>query len=167
MGGGGGETSSLVNNNEFYRTITPSSKTVRSIAELPSNSSFCIVLMTDNTIYSIGENYWGQLGIGTTVDSYEFKEMTNNTGKTPLHIVCGTYYTLILNTDGTIYGTGQNTFGQLGDETTTDRSSLVELSNNTGKIPQQVKCGTNFTIILIQNLLISSNFCKFGSQITF
>jgi len=148
IGGKNSGLDTIINNNELYKLLTPSSKTIRSIAD-SRVSKFTIALMTDNTIYGIGENDYGQLGIGNSTDTYQFTQVTNNSGKTPLQIICGLYHTILLNTDGSIYVAGYNGYGQLGDGTTTNRSSLVELSNTTGKIPKQVKCGNNFTMILM------------------
>ena len=77
--------------------------------------------MTDGSIYSIGINTYGESGYGTASYSSNVSliELTNNTGKTPTKIGCGKHHTMILMTDGSIYGVGYNNYGQLGDGTTT------------------------------------------------
>jgi hypothetical protein len=114
----------------------PTGKTCSSIKV---GEYFLIALMTDGTIYSIGHNGYGQLGDNTTTSRNAFVQMTNTTGKTPSAIACGIYHTLVLMTDGTIYGCGKNDygttprrFGALGNGITTLNSnskSLTQLIN--------------------------------------
>jgi hypothetical protein len=84
-----------------------------------------IVLMTDGTIYGTGTNTSGQLGDGTTGNKNTLTLMTSISGKTPSAISCGENHTIVLMTDGTIYGTGSNTSGQLGNRTTSNRLTLT------------------------------------------
>jgi hypothetical protein len=75
-------------------------------------------------------------------------------GRTPKYISCYGYGTLVLMTDGTIWGTGRNTDGQLGDGTTTDRTTLTQMTAN----------NNNFTYIMgifiepVENIPIA-NIC--------
>ncbi len=43
------------------------------------------------------------------------------------HVAAGGAHTMILKTDGTLWATGRNDYGQLGDGTTTDRSTPVQV----------------------------------------
>ena len=56
------------------------------------------------------------------------------------------YYSLILKKDGTVLGCGLNEYGQLGDGTTTNRNTLVQMTNVTNV--KQIACGYNHTLIL-------------------
>jgi len=108
-----------------------------------------IVLMTDGTIYGTGLNDSGQLGTGNTTNRNTLTLMTNSTGKTPVSVACGQNYTIVLMSDGTIFGTGLNTSGQLGTGNTTNTNTLTLMTNNTGKIPQSIYCGSLHTIVLM------------------
>ncbi|MFY7728675.1 MAG: RCC1-like domain-containing protein, partial [Flavobacterium sp.] len=118
-------------------------------SRIACGSSHTIVLMTDGTIYGTGLNGSGQLGDGTNTNKSNLTLMTNSTGKTPLRIACGSSYTIVLMTDGTIYGTGSNSSGQLGDGTTTNKNILTLMNNSTGKTPSQIACGSSHTIVLM------------------
>ena len=107
-----------------------------------------IVLMTDNTIYGVGLNQFGELA-NITSGSSTLALMTNSTGKTPLSISCGARYTIVLMTDGTIYGTGYNGSGQLGIGNTTNKTTLTIMTNSTGKTPAAIACGDSHTIVLM------------------
>jgi len=102
-----------------------------------------IVLMTDGTVYGTGDNSFGQLGLDTDPDSYKMvlTPMVDPSGgavgtyygKTPLSIACGQYHTIVLMTDGTVYGTGLNTSGQLGlNNTTTPITTLTPMVDASG-----------------------------------
>ncbi len=113
--------------------------------------NFTIVLMSDGTVYGTGLNTSGQLGNGTMVTSttYMLTEMVNSTGKVVKAISCGNYHTIILMTDGSIYGTGMNTSGQLGNGTTTNTSSLTQMINPSGKRPIAITCGDYYTLVIM------------------
>ena len=111
--------------------------------------NYTIVLMNDGNIWGTGSNWYGQLGNYTTDNKLSLTLMTNNTGKTPKYISCGQNHTMVLMTDGTIWGTGYNLYGQLGNYTTDNKLSLTLMFNTTGKTPRYVSCGGNHTIVLM------------------
>jgi len=108
-----------------------------------------IVLMTDGTIYGCGVNFDGQLGKGNTTDTTTLTLMTNTTGKTPSSINCGLYHTVVLMTDGTIYGCGNNSYGQLGTGNDTSTTTLTLMTNTTGKTPSSISCMDRSTVVLM------------------
>ena len=115
-----------------------------------------IVLMTDGTIWGTGDNFDGQLGLNDTTQRLTLTQMdTINTieGKTPQYISCGDDYTIVLMTDGTIWGTGYNGYGQLGLGNTTNRQILTQMDTTTntieGKTPKYISCGKRHTIVLM------------------
>jgi hypothetical protein len=110
-----------------------------------------MILTNNRSIYGCGSNGNGQLGDGTTTDRSTFTLMTNNTGKTPLSISCGDNYTMVLMSDGSVYGCGLNTYGQLGNGTTTQQTSLTLMTNTTGKTPTAISCGQSHTIVLMSD----------------
>jgi hypothetical protein len=105
------------------------------------------VLFNDGRIYCCGHNLYGQLGNGTFTSSSTLVLMTNNTGTTPLSISCGTYHTVVLMSDKTMYACGANSYGQLGNGTTTNSSTLVPMTNNTTKTPVSINCGAYHTMV--------------------
>ena len=64
-------------------------------------------------------------------------------------ISCGSNYTVLLNTDGTVYATGYNFNGQLGLNDKTNRIILTGMQNNTGKTVSQISCGNAHTVVLM------------------
>lgn len=98
---------------------------VRSI-EAGAESTY--ILFRDGSVVSCGRSDFGQLGDGTDIDS------TGTTVNLPTWkeaVAIGTgpsaKTVFFLMDDGTVYGAGLNNRGQLGDDSTTDRSSPVEV----------------------------------------
>jgi alpha-tubulin suppressor-like RCC1 family protein len=74
-----------------------------------------------------GFNTSGQLGDGTTTSSY--LALVNVYGiTTASSIALGDYYSCAVQTDGTVKCWAENDEGQLGDGTTTDRTTPVSIS---------------------------------------
>jgi alpha-tubulin suppressor-like RCC1 family protein len=90
-----------------------------------------LILKTDGSLWAMGMNSVGQLGDGTT---------TNRTS--PVQILSGgvqavaagssSGHSLILKTDGSLWAMGSNNYGQLGDGTTTNRNSPVQILSGSG-----------------------------------
>ncbi|OGA38117.1 MAG: hypothetical protein A3G26_01175, partial [Betaproteobacteria bacterium RIFCSPLOWO2_12_FULL_65_110] len=88
-------------------------------------AGYTVALKTDGTLWAWGENYWGQLGDGTTTRR-----------PTPVQIgsgysaaAAGNGHTLALKTDGTLWAWGWNGSGQLGDGTTTQHLTPVQIGS--------------------------------------
>ena len=114
-----------------------------------------IVLMEDGTMWGVGVNQNGQLGlglgvgVGNTINQTSLTQMVNNTGKMPASISCGLNYTMVLMTDGSIWATGSNQYGQLGIGNTTDQSSLASVIYANGKTPKYISCGYFNAMVLM------------------
>jgi alpha-tubulin suppressor-like RCC1 family protein len=75
-----------------------------------------------------GRNNSGQLGIGNFNTPQPSPVTVPDSGSITA-ISAGEFFTLFLKADGTVLGTGDNTFGQIGDGTQTVRSSPVAVIN--------------------------------------
>jgi alpha-tubulin suppressor-like RCC1 family protein len=81
-------------------------------------------IKTDGTLWTWGRNDRGQLGIDNTIN--RSTPVTTILGGTNWKSVAGGgYYTVALKTDGTLWGWGDNFYGQLGDNTGVTRSTPV------------------------------------------
>jgi len=128
--------------------------------------SHTIVLMSDGTLYGCGKNYYGQLGLGagagngnqpTLTEITLIKETLNGqevsiSSKTPVAVSCGQNYTVVLMSNGELYGCGYNTYGQLGlDAGAGSQPSLTKMIEIAGKIPVAVSCGASHTLVLMSD----------------
>ena len=102
------------------------------VTAIAGGSGHTIALKSDGTVWAWGWNEYGQLGNVTTTT-------TNST--TPVRvgglslsdvtaIAVGIEHSIALKSDETIWAWGRNEYGQLGDGTTTDRYSPVQLNSN-------------------------------------
>lgn len=89
---------------------------------IESASIHAMALKTNGTLWATGLNTSGQLGIGTSVARvYVFTQVGTTTNWAKVR--CGRTHTLGLDTNGTLWAWGDNSYGQLGNGTTT--GSLV------------------------------------------
>lgn len=88
-----------------------------------------VAIKNDGTLWAWGHNGSGRLGDGTTEDR-----------SVPVQIAPGKTFTYIsdshsqfyhvLDQENRLWGTGKNSHGELGDGTTVDKSSLVQIGTN-------------------------------------
>jgi alpha-tubulin suppressor-like RCC1 family protein len=94
---------------------------------------------TAGLAYCWGDNDWGQLGDGATVDRSSPAEVVGVTGSGVLAgvaaIVAGSRHTCALLDGGSAACWGRNLTGQLGDGTTTDRFVPTPVLDGTGASP--------------------------------
>ena len=96
------------------------------------------VLMDTGWLFVWGRNNHGELGQGSTAAVPLAQEISIPSGSgTVVDIAAGSsntadgYHLLILTSTGKIFSTGNNQAGQIGDGTTTSRSSIVEVGSGT------------------------------------
>ena len=81
-------------------------------------------IKTDGTLWSWGLNNLGQLGDNTVVSKTSPIQPSGG-GTNWKQVSCGQYYAAAIKTDGTLWTWGSNSIGQLGDNTTVDKSNPV------------------------------------------
>ncbi len=91
-----------------------------------------LVLCSDGTLAAWGDNYFGQLGNGSSASSDVPVPVLRSgpalAGKTVTSISSGAFHHFALCSDGTLAAWGRNGLGQLGDGTTVQRNSPVAVS---------------------------------------
>jgi alpha-tubulin suppressor-like RCC1 family protein len=92
--------------------------------QVAGGGNFTAAIKTDGTLWTWGQNSYGQLGINDTT--------TRNTPVTTFlggtnwkSVACGYDHTTSIKTDGTLWTWGKNATGQLGINNTTARSTPV------------------------------------------
>ena len=107
------------------------------------------VILADGTVRTFGSNSNGQLGVNdTTTRQTPVQVFAISSSATA--VACGFNHTAVLLADGTVRTFGQNTFGALGDNTTTDRETPVPVFGISSSATA-VACGYQHTVVLLAN----------------
>jgi alpha-tubulin suppressor-like RCC1 family protein len=130
---------------------------------LEFNIAHTVVIDSNNTLLSCGKDFeYGFLGIEGVTEAPLLTQMTttNIIGKTPIQVSYGTYHTVVLMSDGTIYSCGyDNGNGWLGIEGVNQAPILTQMTTThipSGIVPIQVSCGEKHTVVLMSDGTIYS-----------
>ncbi|MFC5407479.1 RCC1 domain-containing protein [Cohnella soli] len=95
------------------------------VTAIAAGGYYSLALKTNGTVFAWGANDKGQLGDGTTTDRTAPTQVINLTNvKT---IGAGLYHSLAVTyNSGSVWAWGDNSYGQLGDGTTTNRNAPVQ-----------------------------------------
>ncbi|HWR32445.1 MAG TPA: T9SS type A sorting domain-containing protein [Chitinophagaceae bacterium] len=102
-----------------------------------------LILKANGRVWASGYNGFGQFGDGTNNDS-NVPVLVMNGITTATAIASGQYHSLVLKSDGTVWASGYNLYGQLGDGTTVDRTTPVQVTGLTGVIA--IGCGDQHSL---------------------
>ena len=94
--------------------------------QIGAGENHAVALRADGTLWAWGFNGFGQLGNGTTttgrmLPAQVAAPIAAAAGTSWAGVATGTRYMLARRSDGTLWGWGDNTYGQLGDGTITSR----------------------------------------------
>lgn len=106
-------------------------RTLTDVIAIAAGDQHAVALLRDGTVRTWGNNYSGQLGDGTNVNTSAATTVRDANGDGPLSdiiaIAAGADHTLALTRHGTLWSWGANHSGQLGDGTTTHRRLPVRV----------------------------------------
>ena len=135
------------------------------------NANITTILGKDGKVYATGYNGYGQLSNGTTTNSLKLKPMLNSDGTEvtdAMLIKVGEMSDPDINTgiikkDGTIWVSGNNTYGQIGNGTTSSAKYFTQVGINDVQLNaknEYIKIGEKFDIDVIS----AANFNVFVKE---
>ena len=135
------------------------------------NANITTILGKDGKVYATGYNEYGQLSNGTTTNSKKLKPMLNSDGTEvtdAMLIKVGEMSDPDINTgiikkDGTIWVSGNNTYGQIGNGTTSSAKYFTQVGINDVQLNaknEYIKIGEKFDIDVIS----AANFNVFVKE---
>jgi len=135
----------------------------KTVVAVSASGGYSLALCSDGTMAAWGNNWYGQLGNGSTTDS-KIPVLVNQTGvlsgKTVVAVsASGDYHSLALCSDGTIAAWGYNYFGQLGNNSTTNSSAPVLVTQGgvlSGKTVVAVSAGGYHSLALCSDGTIAA-----------
>ena len=91
-----------------------------------------MVLKLDGSVWITGRNNFGQLGDDSPRTFRSTFETVMRSGCNGLVVAAGEWHSMILQDDGSLWGAGGNSYGQLGDKSRSVKTMFVEILNIDG-----------------------------------
>jgi alpha-tubulin suppressor-like RCC1 family protein len=114
------------------------------IVAIAAGRFFSLAVKSDGTVWTWGQNLYGQLGNGNNTDSNVPVQVSGLTNVTSAVAATGAFHCHALKSDGNVWSWGRNTYGNLGDNTLNNSNVPVQmLSFNS---PIGMAAGTNFSL---------------------
>ncbi|MDR0747367.1 MAG: hypothetical protein LBE89_05675 [Helicobacteraceae bacterium] len=133
------------NYNSFTKVTSLSDKSITSISAGIDHS---FALSNDGKVYATGKNNNGQLGLGDYNNYNSFTEVISLADETITSIFAGEYYSFAISSEGKVYATGGNGYGQLGLGDTTGHNTFTEVTDLSNKNIIAISAGFNHSLAL-------------------
>jgi LPXTG-motif cell wall-anchored protein len=114
--------------------------------EITAGYLHAVGLGSDGKTYAWGNNTHGQLGNNSTTNSSVPVPVAAPPGVTFTEITAGADHSLGLGSDGNAYAWGNNDFGQLGSNSTTNSSVPVPVAAPPGVTFTEITAGANYSL---------------------
>ncbi len=117
------------------------------VVQVSSGEEHTMILKEDDTLWAVGLNSYGQLGVGSRDEKLNLVQIMTGVDK----VSSGDLHTMILKKNGTLWGTGFNYAGQLGDGTKDLRINPIQVKTTASKPMTdvtQVSSGNAYTMIV-------------------
>ena len=115
------------------------------VVSIAAYSNHTSALKSDGTVWTWGDNIYGQLGIGSTANQSSPVRVAGLSHVIEIGQGLG-FFSIALKSDGTVWTWGINNYGQLGNNTTSNFSIPVNVSNLTDVI--SISAGSGHAIAL-------------------
>ena len=119
-------------------TLVSQNSGLTSAVSIATGNYHALALKPDGTVWAWGSNALGQLGNNTTNDSFVPIQVKGPGGvgylTDVIQVAAGVNYSLALKSDGTVWTWGYNSSGQLGNGTTTNSLSPVQVNGLNGVV---------------------------------
>ena len=118
------------------------------VKEVACGWQHAVIVKNDGSVWTCGCNNSGQLG-RVNLDPYNTSihntfEQSTQVFNNIEHVVCGHSHTCVLGSDGSLWGCGNNEYGQLGSNVTSGYGTFTNINSNV----KQVSCGYYNTFVL-------------------
>lgn len=134
----------------IHRTNKPTSIfKFNQVEQFDIGKSHLLLLKTDGTVQSWGSNGDGQLGISRTHDStmHAYNPIAILDLKNIGQVAVGDFFSLALQTDGTVWGWGENEYGQLSNMNGLDKTGSPYHIPGLDSV-DKIAAGTEYSLFL-------------------
>ncbi|EKE19915.1 MAG: hypothetical protein ACD_8C00086G0006 [uncultured bacterium] len=134
-------------NNSITQSLVPV-QVLTGVASISAGYDYSLAVKSDGTVWAWGRNYYGQFGNNSTIDSLVPIQVSGLTGVTSISATSSNNYShsLALKSDGTVWGWGYNSTGQLGNNSATQSLVPVQALGLTGVV--SISAGSNHSMAL-------------------
>ena len=126
------------------------------------------LITQDGNLYFWGRNMYGGLGDGTTVSKSTPIDITSELNlkfrETVIQMSLGTHHSSILTSTGRLFTWGNNTYGQLGDNTTTNRLTPVDITSQFDLSNDEVIIQVSFSGVSSSAITSDGRIFTWGGQ---
>lgn len=147
-----GYTSSVL---DFLHSYNPANNSNIKCIDISSVNGFNYILLENSYVMGVGDNTYGQLGLGDLIRRTTYTTIyTPSNGLTCRNVYAEDNVGFLILSDGSLWGTGRNNFGQLGLGNTTQQTSFIKIYDpTTNSNVQCVSCisRTGTTLILLSD----------------
>jgi len=102
----------------------PGGNPVTDVVSVTAGEFHSLYVKSDGSLWAMGSNSDGQLGDGTTTDRSTPVQVLDAPGGNPVtdvvSVTAGSFHSLYVKSDGSLWAMGRNSSGQLGDGSTTN-----------------------------------------------
>lgn len=150
--GWGDNSANEVNPSTTTQYATPTQVPgISGVTAAAAGNNFTLALKSDGTVWAWGTNTSGQLGNGTTVASATPVQVSFPAGVTIKAIAAGSGHSLAVDTNGNAWAWGDNSNGQLGNNSTTSSAVPVQVTMPAGVAVSSVAAGQFHSLALAAN----------------
>lgn len=145
--------------------------------KISSGIDFTMYINESGVLFGSGNNAYGQMGLGSQIDMvYDFSSISIGESSTPSkEVFCGKNHSLVIKEDGSLWGSGSNEFGQLGQEDLIVFENFVKIydpsKDDLGRSVKNASAGSNSTHYVLSDgslwgLGLNESFkvCHFNSS---
>jgi len=115
------------------------------VKTIAAGMNHCVALKNDGTVWTWGQNKFGQLGNGTKENSSVPVQVVGLSDVKEISVKRN--HMLALKNDGTVWAWGWNLFGQIGDGTTTSQTAPLQVAGLPGEV-KHVAAGDTTSYVL-------------------
>ena len=115
--------------------------TGRTAVSVSGGASHVCAILDNGSLMCWGNNFYGQLGIGSTIDQNTPTTVSLGIGRTAVSVDTGDYHTCAVLDNGSLFCWGWNAYGQLGINSTTQQTTPQHVFLGNGRKAVSVSLG--------------------------
>lgn len=147
---------STTDRSTVVQVVVSGGSALSNITAIAGGAAHSIALKSDGTVWTWGDNTYGELGDGSTTVCNGIALCRSVAAQVPnlsnvIGIAAGGYHNLALISGGTVKSWGRNNNGQLGDNSTTNRTTPVNVDTTSLSDATQVAAGGFHSVALRGN----------------